>query len=70
MTVVRFVHEPDVVTGHPTIELDTGHNEPALLTVCAHCGQLRSILFLAKDRWLCTKCRTEGATAPSLYPIA
>jgi ribosomal protein S27AE len=41
-----------------------------MITVCAHCGQTRTILFLRKDRWYCTKCRAEGAAPPNLYPVA
>ena len=41
-----------------------------MITVCAHCGETRSILFLRKDRWYCTKCRMEGIAPPNLYPVA
>ena len=58
------------IQGHPTIELDLGNGEATLITVCANCGEMRTILFLTKDRWFCTKCRVEGAVAPNLYPIA
>ncbi len=44
--------------------------EPMLITCCAACGQLRTILFLANDRWMCFRCKTEGQTKPDLYPIA
>jgi len=65
------VKHPHEIDGHPTVELITDPSEPpTLLTVCANCGQLRSILFLSKDRWFCFRCKTEGATAPHLYPIA
>jgi hypothetical protein len=58
------------IGGHPTIELDTGNGQATLITVCANCGEMRTILFLAKDRWFCTKCRIEGVTVPNLYPIS
>jgi ribosomal protein S27AE len=62
---------PHEVSGHPVRELYlVADQEPTLITVCAECGQLRTILFLSKDRWFCTKCRAAGATAPNLYPIA
>lgn len=65
------VPDPEVIQGHPTMELLVGpERTPTLLTVCAECGSLRTILFLSHDRWLCTKCRTSGATAPNLYPIS
>ncbi len=58
------------IQGHPAVELwhDTG--PPTLITVCVECGALRSILFLRRDRWYCTKCRLEGKAPPNLYPIA
>lgn len=59
------------IGGHPAVELFTSvHGPPTLITVCANCGAMRTILFLDKDRWFCTRCRTEGAAAPNLYPIA
>jgi len=65
------VDEPEVINGHPTVELVTSSEQPpALITVCAQCGNLRTILFLSKDRWFCYRCKTEGATPPNLYPIA
>jgi len=54
------------INGHPVAELGNG----MLVTVCASCGKLRTILFLDRDRWLCTACRAEGKTKPSLYPVA
>jgi hypothetical protein len=59
-----------VLTDHPVLEVEHDHAPPTLLTVCAECGRLRTILFLTHDRWLCTSCRSEGTTAPNLYPIA
>lgn len=65
------VSHPHEISGHPTVELHVGPDvPPTLLTVCASCGQLRTILFLTRDRWFCTRCKTEGATSPNLYPIA
>jgi translation initiation factor 2 beta subunit (eIF-2beta)/eIF-5 len=54
------------MAAEPTLELPDG----TLITVCANCGQMRTILFLTRDRWLCTKCKTEGAAPPNLYPVA
>jgi ribosomal protein S27AE len=58
------------VNGNPDVELylDVGE-PPTLITVCSSCGQMRTILFLDRDRWLCVKCRAEGAAPPSLYPL-
>ena len=59
------------IRGHPTAPLlDERGNLITMITVCAHCGETRSILFLRKDRWFCTKCRTEGAAPPNPYPVA
>ena len=55
----------NVIDGHPAVELANGD----LITVCAECGQMRTILFLDGDRWFCTKCKTEGATRPNIYPV-
>lgn len=57
------------IKGHPAVELDLGDGNPTLITVCAECGQMRTILFLRRDRWYCTKCRAEGAAPPNLYPV-
>jgi len=62
--------EPTVIQGHPTVELDSGHGQPVLITVCAHCGEMRTILFLDGDRWTCTACRTEGHNRPRVFPVA
>jgi hypothetical protein len=59
-----------VIAGHPTLELAHEPGLSTLITVCASCGELRTILFLTRDRWLCTRCRAEGAAPPNLYPIA
>jgi ribosomal protein S27AE len=59
------------IKGHPTVPLlDDVGNLKQMITACAHCGELRTILFLTKDRWYCSKCRAEGATPPNLYPVA
>ena len=58
------------INGHPGIVMPSDNGQPVLLTVCAECGELRSILFLDEDRWFCTRCRAEGASRPNLYPIA
>jgi len=58
------------IQGHPAVEVDLGNGEATLITVCAACGKLRTILFLRRDRWYCTCCRVEGAAPPNLYPVA
>ena len=59
------------IQGHPTVPLlnDQG-NLIQMITVCAHCGESRTILLLTRDRWYCSKCRAEGVTAPTMFPIA
>jgi hypothetical protein len=65
------LRHPHEIGGHPVMELYLApEQEPMLVTCCAACEQLRTILFLSKDRWLCTKCRMEGSARPNLYPIA
>lgn len=61
---------PHEIDGHPAVEMDLGDGETTMLTVCAGCGKLRTILFLSKDRWMCTACRVSGAAPPALYPVA
>jgi ribosomal protein S27AE len=59
------------IQGHPEAPLlDDAGNLQTMITVCAACGEMRSILFLTRDRWHCTKCRTEGVAPPNLYPVA
>lgn len=57
------------IQGHPTVELYVEAG-PTLVTVCASCGQMRTILFLTEDRWYCSKCRAEGHQPPNLFPLA
>jgi len=59
-----------MIQGHPTLVLEHEHAPPTLVTVCAACGQLRTILFLSRGSWYCTRCRAEGAAPPNLYPLA
>ena len=59
------------IQGHPTVPLlDQAGDLIQMITVCAECGETRTILFLTKDRWYCTKCRASGAAPPNLFPIA
>lgn len=58
------------IKGHPAIELEHESGPPTLITCCASCGEMRSIIFFTKDRWFCTKCKAEGAAPPNMYPIA
>ena len=58
------------IKGHPVLELHHDDTHTTLITVCAHCGEFRTILFLTRDRWYCSKCRAQGAAPPNLYPVA
>ena len=59
------------ISGHPEVPLlDERGNLKRMITVCGHCGEMRSIIMLVRDRWYCSKCRAEGATPPNLYPVA
>jgi hypothetical protein len=60
----------DEVEGHPVREVYlAAETEPTLITVCAQCGHMKSIIFLSKDRWFCFQCKTQGETKPDLYPV-
>jgi ribosomal protein S27AE len=61
---------PHQIKGHPEVILSLAEKPPQLITVCASCGEMRTILFLDKNRWFCSKCRIEGVSAPNLFPIA
>jgi ribosomal protein S27AE len=71
VTQLYPVHEPKVISGHPEQPLlnDAG-NLISMLTVCAQCGALRTILFLTADRWYCSACRFECNVPPKLFPVA
>ena len=65
------VVEPQVISGHPEVPLlDDDGELVSMLTVCAHCGQVRTILFLRADRWYCSNCRMTGIARPQLYPVS
>ena len=59
------------ISGHPALELEpeVGSN-PVVITLCAFCGEMRSVLWLTKDRWICRSCKAEGLQPPNMYPIA
>jgi len=66
----NYEPHPDEIQGHPVRELYLAPDvEPTLITVCAECGHMRTILFLSDDRWFCFRCKTEGHTKPHLYPV-
>ena len=65
------VPHPHEIKGHPTTELYlVPEQEPTLITVCAQCGNLRTVLFLNKDRWFCFRCKMTGSAPPNLYPVS
>ena len=71
MSSVLATSHPHEIRGHPSVPLlGDGGELIQMITVCAHCGESRTILFLTKDRWYCSKCRAEGATPPNMFPIA
>jgi hypothetical protein len=67
--LLRDQKHPHEISGHPSSIWETDEG-PKLVTLCAGCGRLRSIIFLDRDRWFCMQCKSEGAHAPNLYPIA
>lgn len=69
--MIELVREPGVINGHPEVPLlDTAGELVQMLTVCAACGDVRTILFLTRDRWYCSKCRMTGIAPPQLYPVS
>jgi len=61
----------ETISGHPSIELEPEVNgDPVVITVCAECGEMRTVLWLDKDRWYCRSCRAEGASPPNMFPLA
>lgn len=79
-----FLFDP-TIDGHPSIELEPenptsvsrgwrwwrrAEANPVVITVCAECGRMRSVLWLTKDRWLCNQCKAEGTVPPNMFPIA
>ena len=68
---LKAVLEPEVISGHPDQPLlDEAGELISMLTVCANCGEVRTILFLARDRWYCSRCRMTGIAPPQLYPVS
>ena len=67
------VHEPHTIGGHPAAPLvnDAG-DTIQMITLCAECGTLRSIIMLVNDRFYCSACRAEGnyTTGRKMFPIS
>jgi len=62
----------ETISGHPALELESSdpNAPPVVITVCAECGEMRTVLWLDKDRWYCRSCRAEGASPPNMFPLA
>lgn len=59
------------IKGHPELLLEPLEgSEPVVITVCAECGEMRTVLWLTEDRWYCRSCRAAGVRPPHMYPIA
>lgn len=58
------------ISGHPAVIAPNMNDDPVVLTVCAGCGHMRSVLWLSGDRWFCSNCRAEGDARPTMIPIA
>lgn len=71
---IRVEADGVTVQGHPaTPLLDAAGNETGqMITVCADCGAVRSIIMLVHDRWYCSKCRSEGRVTQSarMFPVS
>lgn len=64
--------EPGIIRGHPVERhqnLWDPNGPPITITVCANCGQMRTVLWLDHDRWICTRCKTAGSNRPTIIPI-
>lgn len=60
------------INGHPTQEFENlwdTNGPPITITVCADCGQMRTVLWLSKDRWFCSACKTSGDERPTMIPL-
>jgi len=65
------VSGPAVIGGHPEVPLlDERGNVSAMLTVCAECGGVHTIILLTGDRWYCSACRVKGINKPKMFPIS
>jgi ribosomal protein S27AE len=62
--------DPLTIQGHPSVVLPNGAGDGVMISVCCECGALRSVLWLSKDRWACTKCRAVADNRPKMFPIA
>ena len=59
------------ISGHPTLELDPlAGSDPVVITVCAECGEMRTVLWLTEDRWYCGHCKHIGENRPHMFPLA
>jgi hypothetical protein len=58
------------IEGHPhVVGFNREYEQESRITVCAECGGLRSILWLAGDRWYCRVCRNSGVAETKVVPI-
>lgn len=57
------------IAGHPVVEAPNLDDQPQRISVCAECEQVRTILFLSRDRWYCTSCRSHGDARPTQIPL-
>ncbi len=57
------------VLGHPEVTAVNEEGRKMRISVCAECGELRTILWLTGDRWYCRSCRAEGAGKSTLIPV-
>lgn len=66
------VIEPHTVSGHPSEHwLVDGEETGKMVTLCAGCGEMHTIIMLVGDRWYCSRCRAEGTTKNTrMFPIS
>jgi len=58
------------VAGHPHLAAVNAQGRDMQITVCAECESMRSILWLANDRWYCRVCRNSGVARPTTIPLS
>ena len=58
-----------MIKGHPGVQYESADGRQLTVTVCAECGELRSLLWLTGDRWYCRSCRAEGVGRGKLIPV-
>lgn len=63
--------DAQTIGGHPSIPLYNSVGDvERMITVCAECGEMRTIILLVEDRWYCSSCKAGGVSKPKMFPIS